>query len=192
MILIFSACAPDLVALHDWDDGIDAESTADTGPPDPLVLTEPAPEGHRTEVDARDGLAFVGIDFDAGGVEVPADGPDWDLGARRFDLPTNGGVSGAGGGGALFLAGVALVDAALPADPVWLVDQPDGEDGNTNPDYAMGTWFDYDSGTHILTPADGTWLVRTTAGAVVALRIDSYYAATGDSGWLTFTWRVLP
>lgn len=189
---LLAGCAPDLVALHAWDDGADARDTADTAAPPARVDTVAIGDGlFRSRVDARDALAVVGVDFDASGVESEVPGSRWDLAGRRFHLALNGGVSGEGDVAALFLPGVALADAAVPADPAWLQDAADA-DGDGEPELVFASWFDYDGETHALTPVDGTWLLRTTDANVVAIRIDGYYGETGDSAVFTLTWRQTP
>jgi hypothetical protein len=46
---------------------------------------------------------------------------------------------------------------------------------------SFSSWYDYDPATHVLSPAAGTWLVRSANGKPYKLEIRSYYA-TPDGG----------
>ena len=52
----------------------------------------------------------------------------------------------------------------------------------------MSTWYAYDSETHVLTPHPGTWLVRSTGGAIFPLQIVRYYDDAGSSAVFELTW----
>jgi hypothetical protein len=145
----------------------------------------------RTIVDATDEASFVYLDLDAQfGTATPD--PGWDLGFSRFNIIVNGGISGDAG------VEVALVDGAdfeqlseVPVDAVWITDAPDGDDEDTDPDLAFADWYDYDFMTHVLTPKDRVYLVRTDEGALFKLQIANYYSEAGSSGHLTFYWAPL-
>lgn len=186
MIALLLGCAPDLAAIHVWDDG--APDTGDTGQTGPRVVTRPVPDGLETRVDARDGVGWLRLDLDGGGVEVAGDDPAWDLAFQRFDIATNSGVSGPGAVAAVFYPEQALAEVVdVPSDG-WLVDAPDGDDLNDKPDWALTGWFLYDGETHVVSVNPGVWLIRSTEGAVYALRFDSYYDETGVSAQIRFTW----
>ena len=50
------------------------------------------------------------------------------------------------------------------------------------------TWYTYDETTHILTPREGVWWIRTTAADDVELVIHSYYDEWGTSARFTLSW----
>jgi hypothetical protein len=60
----------------------------------------------------------------------------------------------------------------------------------------FATWYDYDPSTHVLSPHEGTWLVRGADGTLYKLAIETYYAnpdgseGTGDGG--TYAVDVAP
>lgn len=148
--------------------------TADTGPDEP----PPLPVAEIT-VDATDPGRWVGLDLDAFDPGADPDGEAWDLRFRRFEVAVSGGVSGAGGVEVARLEGVPFEDAlAVPSDAVWATDLPDA-DGDGVLEYVFVDWYDYDQATHLLSPADRTYAVRTTEGAVYRLRFESYYDDAG-------------
>lgn len=188
MILLLVACAPDLSAVHVWNDGVVYDTAAGEGPV--LVETVPEGEGFASRIDARHPANWVAIDFDAGATDpVPLEDGTWDLRFQRFQVSVNGGISGDAGGEAAFVADLALGAANEAPTTGWQTDAPDGPDEASDPDYALYTWYLYDEDTHVLTPDAGVWFVRATTGGVYALSIDSYYDENGDSGVFTIRWK---
>lgn len=187
-LVLLAGCVPDLSLLHEWDDGI-VDTSGDTGDDGPEVVTHPVPEGFQTFVDATDGLGWVRVDLDGGGVAV--DDTSWEMGFQRFDVSSNSGVSGPGGVEARFFEDLPLDQLTEVPPDGWRTDLPDGDDPNDKPDWAFASWFDYDGATHFVSPNPGAWAVRTTDGAVIALRFDRYYDEAGNSAKIAFTWRVL-
>ncbi|MBN2797982.1 MAG: HmuY family protein [Deltaproteobacteria bacterium] len=146
-----------------------------------------------TVVDAQDSLDWVYYAFTAAD-EVspaqPADSTEWDLAVRRYEIALNGGVSGTGGVEVATLAGQDF--DALTAAPAegYVTDLPDAdEDGD--PEYALGDWFDYDSGTHVLTPKDQVYAVHGVGGAAYKLQVVDYYSSAGTSGYPKLHWAPL-
>ena len=181
---------------HDDDDDDEDDESGETDEPgdsgDERVEHEPLGGGVvRTTVDASDEAETVYLDLDTQlGMASPDAG--WDLGFRRFDIVVDGGISGDAG------VEVAIVDAAafeelteVPDDAAWLTDAADGDDEDEDPDLAFGDWYDYDFTTHVLTPKDRVYLVRTSEGAVFKLQIADYYSEAGSSGFLKFYWAPL-
>lgn len=112
----------------------------------------------------------------------------WDLAFKRPVIYTNDGDGGPGKGGAVLIA--KDFDAVTAADAAGVTFGTesflDAEcNANTDPTGAVlttfSTWYDYDESTHILTPADGTWLVHGASGALYKVRLKTYYAAA-DGG----------
>lgn len=174
MILVHLwACAPDLAAEHVWDDGLGEDPFAGLDPTERILLTLDGDTTH-ARVDAQDASIWVELDLDGDG--------SWDLRASRFHLSTHSGISGAGGVEARF------VEDGEPG-PV-RVDEVDGDDEDSDPDYALSTWYAYDETTHILTPREGVWWIRTTAADDVELVIESYYDEWGTSARFALSWRA--
>lgn len=188
LLLGLTACAPDLGDIHDWNDG---DGPFDTGFASTLVHTNDEGSTRLTEVDATDGTVWTGVDLDAGGVEAPDDGADWDLKFQRFEIAVNGGVTGDGGVEAIWLDGQGLSDLTTVPTEGWGSDEPDGADDNELPDYVMRPWFDYDGATHVVTPHPGVFAVRSTEGRHYAVEMLSYYDEAGSSAMLSFRWKSL-
>lgn len=137
------------------------------------------------------GADWVPYDLDSGAQAEAG----WDLSFLRYNVRLDGGVSGGGGVEVAILAGadpetLTLAEVQALGAGEWITDQADA-DGDGNPEYAMGDWYDYDSSTHVLTPKDRVYAVRTNGGAVVAVQMLSYYDDAGTSGHPTFAWRTL-
>lgn len=179
-------CWPDIRGLdyEPWDSAAAAAA--------PKVTNEDEGEGVTfTVVDASDPAVWIRVDFDRGASEVEDGAPGWDLAFSRQRIATNGGVSGTEG------VEVAVVEAAsideVTAAPTdgYAADLPDDDDENSEPEYTFDVWFDYDSETHVLSPHDRVFVVRTTDDARVALEVVSYYDDAGSSGLMQLRWKTL-
>lgn len=109
----------------------------------------------------------------------------WHVALKRSNIRINGGDSGPGAVTAArveatTLAEVTTAPAALATDD-WAAPDctlrtlPGGEPATT-----LGDWYDYDPGTHTLTPKPEVWVIRIGATATVKLRITSYYGDTAS------------
>lgn len=114
----------------------------------------------------------------------------WDLALKRFVLRTNGGDSGPGAGGALRLTlpwesveKATLGERALPTEQ-WLDEDCNLTTGETQELLTtFSGWYQYDAGSHRLTPLEATYLVRGGDGALYKLAVLDYYAnADGSHG----------
>lgn len=133
-------------------------------------------------VDATDSEAWTYVSLRTGAlVEVvdPATDGDWDLAFNRVNIRTNGGTSGAGIGGALEAELAAFEDvlevpgdAAFESDVLVAPSRPGGAEVSQNP--VLATWWSYDMETHVISPHEKTFLVRTADGDVAKLRITDY------------------
>src|SRR5690606_7972903 len=107
-LLAALACAP-------TGDGDDEGETGELGEP---AVTEALGDGvYRTILDATADATWRYYDFESRAHVLPADAADdpiWDLGALRFNLKTNGGTSGKGGGAVAILEGTSF-DAVTEA-----------------------------------------------------------------------------
>lgn len=144
-------------------------------------------------IDATSETDWVYIDLSEATMVTPAtpeDDAGWDIGFRRYKAKINGGVSGT--------ADMAVVpyfeteyNTAL-AEPTdgWVTDVADAdEDGD--PEYALDTWFDYDSDTHEVTAADVIYVVRDAAGELLKLQFLEYYDEAGTPGYIHIRWGSL-
>jgi hypothetical protein len=178
------ACLPDISDSLDPGPPPRAETTVVvvTEPPvresGDTATEEPLPVAEIT-VDATAYDVWSGLDLDAFDPLADPDGAAWDLRFRRFEVALNGGVSGGGGVEVTWLAGVPFDQVLdVPVDATWVTDEPDA-DGDGTPEHALIDWYDYDEDTHELSPADRTYVVRTTEGVPYRLAFEAYYDASG-------------
>jgi hypothetical protein len=185
------ACAPNIAP----DLEPDATPIDGSFPIGPFATLRGADGTSVTRVDATALDTWTYGDFESGAA-IDEAGP-WDLRFQRFHLSTNGGISGTGGVEVAALPGVRFSDiVAVPPSAVFVADLPDGDDTNAEPDYVFEQgdgWYDYDPGSHVLTPKPMTWLVRTAGGtSTIKLAIDSYYDDAGTAGVFTLHWGLVP
>jgi hypothetical protein len=171
---------------------------ADAGPPADARDGQIVPTGLVTTIDYGDGTFgtlvdatsaedWTGLDLDTGQLAAS----DWDLGWRRASIRCNGGVSGAAGVEVAIVTDLPLVAIVFPPTTAYATDVPDGDDANTDPDYALRDWYDYDSETHVLTPKREVYVTRTSTGAHAAVEILEYYDPAGTSAWYLLHWKHL-
>ena len=118
--------------------------------------------------------------------ETPEDSTEWDIAFQRFKLMTNGGVSGTGGVRGIRMAEQSFAALAQAPASGYGVDSEDSPDEDTIVDTVfLGPlpWFDYDGGTHILSPADAIYVVQSVEGNYFKVRILDYYDEAGTSGF---------
>lgn len=196
--LLFLGCAPCLLersgrSCEDWPPVEHTGETADTGeaPPEPRVVTTQTADGWETWVDATAYLEFVYLSLATGeevAVADPLSSMDWDLGFERYLIASNGGVSGPGG-----VEAVQITDTdweALTTAPAegYTSDLADDDDENTNPEYALGEWFDYAEEDHAVTPKDVLYVLKAVSGTWYKLQILDYYDEAGSPAYITFRW----
>jgi len=184
----------------------------DTGPRDAPANDSPIPSVSgsfthtvlengvvETLVDATSETEWRYLDLETGLAVTPADPANsdaWDLGFRRYNLITNGGVSGSGGGAAVRLPDVAFEGLTEAPETGWMADAADiAEDNDTGPDTAfnggvesVNDWYDYDSASHRLSPRAVTFAVRSTLGNFFKIEMLGYYDDVGTPGMLRFRW----
>jgi hypothetical protein len=184
LLLAIPACADEI-----------APSDPDAG--DPVaggkVQTTVNGDGSYTSVvDSTSMEAWTIADLETG-AEVTEDAP-WDVSFQRFHLKLNGGVHGDGGVRVAPIADVTLDDLAGPPAQGWITDEADGDDEDTEPDYAFEQgdgWYAYDPATHVLTPRPIVWVLETVEGNVTAIAIEDYYDDLGTAGVFTLRWKPL-
>ncbi len=189
---VLLGCAPRLETPNDGPD-----AGIDTGP----IRHDDMGDGvTETTVDATDEVLWIYMDIDSGEAVEPAT-PEmseaWDLGFRRFHIKMNGGVSGTG---MMELTYTDDEDFATiteaPAGDVYLSDAPDDpEDEDEDPEYIFSNgdtaWFDYNPGTHVLTPKERVYVFRSVAGDYYKLQMLSYYDKAGSPAYLGFQWAPI-
>ena len=187
-------------AEKDSDTGTD-----DTGNSADEVISEPeAPEPEEPGVpdnpnidemvNSTDSTVWVHYDLESATLVAEDDVTDdnWDIAFQRYAIKVNGGVSGTGEVEVLILQGEydTFEEVALPENGEWITDLEDS-DGDDKPEYVFDTWFDYDLATHVLSPADLVYLIRTVEGNVFRFRILDYYSSQGSSGYMSIEFDLL-
>lgn len=180
--LALAACADDLKA--DEDDGILG------GGEGKAVTTRNEDGTYTTRLDAFQPDQWTNFDFDLGIESVEPD-DTWDVAVQRFHFKLHPG-EGPTAVQVKMIGDIPLARVEGDEPGTWLIDEPDGDDLNTNPDYAFEQgegWYSYSPMTHVLTPYPKTWLLRTGEGALRAIRIENYYDDAGTSGLFTLRWK---
>lgn len=133
-------------------------------------------------VDARAENRWRHFDFSRGALVSEPRGNGWDLAFRRFTIIGNGGDGFAGHAGIRDLGTVPFGDVAeVPADGY--LDTRVRSD-STHP--AIADWYDYGFSSHLLTPRNHVYAVRTADGRYAKLRILGYYCPGPTPGCLAF------
>jgi hypothetical protein len=170
----------------------DISGTLDPGPKDGgggTTVVDTASGEVDLVVDATSYDDWVGLDLDLAELADPT-GDAWDLAFRRFEVMSNGGISGDGGVEAAPVAGVAFEDLVDAPAEGWRTDAPDANDDDV-PEYALVDWYIYDYDTHLLAVNEVVWVVRSTEGALFKLAFDSYYDDNGTPGRISLRFAPL-
>jgi hypothetical protein len=135
-------------------------------------------------------------------VSDPQNDMSWDLGFHRWDVRTNGGMSGKGQGAALQLSqnGLDQVDTApetgYVSDVMLQINMtgmpPVYEEHPANPELAK--WMDLDMSEMPpkYTMTDKIFIVRTADGSYARLKFTDYMNDTGTRGHITFEYVLQP
>jgi hypothetical protein len=181
------------VAPETTPDASTTEETPDGDVPSGRVTTTRGADGtYTTIVDSTSMTEWVHGDLETG--RENATPADWDLRFQRFNISVNGGPTGGGGVMVAPVPNVAFADMTSVPAGGWITDAPDGDDTNSDPDYAFGQdggWYDYNQMTHKLSPKPIVWAIKTTGGAALKLEIKRYYDDAGTAGWLELHWAPL-
>ncbi|MEL6341713.1 MAG: HmuY family protein [Myxococcota bacterium] len=176
-------CAEDLT----FDD--EEVVSGDTGLGEDVV--EEDEDGARTvRIDGTDYETWVYFDLETGDIVLEGDATwdaTWDVAIQRFNVKLNGGVSGDGGVEAATVEDVAFDDLTVAPASGYITDEPDADEDGA-PEYALGGWYDYDPNTHVLTPFDIVYVVRSVEVNHHRFQILDYYNDAGTSGHLQFRW----
>ena len=143
-------------------------------PRDPAVV--------RLTVDASQDSQTVGVRLGRGTVStLAANTPstDWDISFRRTWIQTNSGTSGTLHAGAMLTQATSLEEVTTASTGTYTEDKvlplpgpPNSGEASGNP--VLNDWYNYDQTTHIVTPKDSVFLVKTVEGAFAKVRILSY------------------
>ena len=140
-------------------------------------------------IDATDSTVWIYFDLVSGTIvepETPEDSTEWDLKFQRYDIGVNGGVSGTAGVIVAIEEGVydSFDNLTVLPELTWNTDAEDTDDDG-KPEYAFQDWFDYDISTHVLTPKNIVYFIKTS-DQTYRFRIVDYYGPNGASGYMSF------
>lgn len=158
-----------------------AVPTFEPTPPDPEEAGDTLVGPVTYTVDATDPDRWIFFDFSRGSI-VPESVDGWDLAFHRFNVIVNGGPGFSGQGGALDLG-------SLPDDSIQDVPRgpyPGTEAGRDSVHAALEDWYSYSFTSHLLTPRDRVYAIRTADGRYARLRFLSYYCPGPQPGCVTF------
>lgn len=121
------------------------------------------------------------VDLSAGSLTTSA--TDWDLRLEGFSILVNGGVSGAGkGGAAANTAAFAATTTAVTQANAYRTDVYAGV-------FGVHRYYRYNiAGDHRISPNFDVYLLRRGT-ATYKLQVTSYYSATGTARQITFRWQ---
>ncbi len=137
-------------------------------------------------IDATDYTRWIFFDLETGAVVDESD-PTWDIAMQRYVFALRGGLVGEGEVAAAVLEGAIFEEVFTAPHDGYITDEPDDDDDGKEPEYALGGWYDYDSTTHILTPAAVVYVIWTGEG-FHRFEVLDYYSEAGTSGHLSFRW----
>ncbi len=121
---------------------------------------------------------------------TPEDSTEWDLGFRRYKVMINGGVSGTGEMEAVPMPAVDYNTQLEEPTSGWVTDIADA-DGDGDNEYALDSWFLYDSSTHEVTPAETIFVIRTVEKGLYKFEFLAYYDAAGTPAYIHVHWGPL-
>ncbi len=131
-------------------------------------------------IDARDETQWTFFDFERRSTVIPPDTASWDIAFRRFDLISSSGARNLG---------------PVPYDSTIDVPQTGFVPTTWSPDTVntvLDRWYDYGFTTHLLTPQDNVYVVRTPENGSVKFQVLSYYCSGMVAGCITFRYEYAP
>ncbi|HEY0880250.1 MAG TPA: HmuY family protein [Archangium sp.] len=176
-------CAPDL------RDDFPFDGQVTEGPL--VTATDLEGGGKRLQVDATNKMSQVYVDLDEARelkAEEAFSTNAWDLSFSRFNIAVNSGASAPEG-----TVEVAVLKD-VPSESVtqapatgFTVDTPDKVFNSTE-----GGWYFYDLGVHkLVTRAELVYVLKTSAGAYMKLRMLDYYDANGTPASLSLEYAPI-
>lgn len=184
LLVALVACAPDLRVDHPFD----GETT--TGPL--VTATDLEGGGRRLVIDATNKQSQVYVDLDEGREMKPDEAfstNGWDLALRRYDIFVNSGASDPTG-----TVEVALV---VGADWAGYAQAPTSGFQQDTPGRVFNSpeadaWYFYDLAVHrLITRTDRFYVLKTSAGAYVKLRMLDYYDGNGTPAMMSLEYAPI-
>ncbi len=189
--LLLLACEPPLPSTNDSGSVPDAINQPDASLG--RISNELVGTATMSTVDATNSKIWVSLDLDTG-QETRFEKDTWDLALSRFHIRARGGASGTGQVGVAVVTNAKFEEVTSVPNDLFLEDQPDGPDNNTDIDTVISTqapWYAYNPMTHVLSPNGQVYVVRTDSKAFFKLSVESYYDAAGTPGIVKLRWARL-
>lgn len=185
------ACAPDLRIDHPFDGTGKCVDPATKEQVDcssiPLVFVTTEGEVRQMIVDATNKESKVYVDLDTGREmksDEAFDTNGWDLAFKRFEITMNGGSGNTEGKVRVAVLENASFDSMTQAPAEGY--QQDGAESVFSA--VNGGWYYYDLGTHRLTTKDELYVIQTSDGAFMKLRMGSYYDESGTPARISLSY----
>ncbi len=190
MLLVSAACAPDLRLDHPFDGTGKCKDPVSKLEVDcaniPLVSVTLVGQTRQMIVDATNKESKVYIDLDEGR-EMKSDEAfatnGWDLAFKRFEISMNGGAGNPMGSVRIAVLEGKPFDALTTAPP----DGYQQDEAQSVFSGVNGGWYYYDLGTHRLTTKDLLYVVQTSTGAYMKLRMGNYYDEFGTAARISLS-----
>lgn len=165
----------------------------------------PALEAEEINLDATSFTEWVYVSLSLGqivNVADPANDMNWDLGFHRWDVRTNGGMSGGGQGAALELNETQFEQVTMAPESGFITDimmqinmtgmPPVMEDHPANPELAKWMHLDMSEMPPLYNMNDKVFIVITADGNYAKLKFTDYMNDAGDRGHITFQYVLQP
>jgi len=154
----------------------------------PASILTPGPESDgildRTlTLDGRAADTWLRVDLSTGGEVTSADATTWDVAVKRHLLIVNGGPGFRGDAGVIGFRGISF-DAVVEAPDRGYAGSEVSRGGDTVT-AALEEWYDYSFLSHLLTPAEVVYVIRTADGRYAKLEVLDYYCPGAEPGCLT-------
>jgi hypothetical protein len=181
---VLQGCAP---TLEPASPGTDSDAPQDTG--DSIINVDTGDTSawvRGTMVNATDYKQWIFLDLETGETFTDINEESWDVAIRRYIFALRGGVLGKGKVMAVPLPGQVFDDLSMAPPSGYVTDQPDTNDDGVD-EYVLGSWYDYDPTTHILSPADIVYAIQADEDHY-RFQVLDYYNDVGTSGYPSFQW----
>ena len=192
-----SGNADDSSDSSDSNDPADGSDRSDEEAPESKITNYPQ-EGDviLTLAKATDYDEWVYFDFETQSEVNPSNPVDsvlWDIAFQRYRVKLNGGYHGTGQVIVSILEEEALANVTETPLESWLSDGADVDDDDDEfPEEPVSDWYEYDGTTHVLTPNDLVFAIRTVEGEFYKFEFAGYYSQEGTSGHPSIRWATLP
>ena len=178
--ILLQACAPSLEKEWEWNNT-------------EIVTEEPEPEDLFRTIDATSYEEWIYLDLEDNILvepEDPASSSEWDLGFMRYHIKLNSGIHGSADVESYVVNGEDFASYTQAPQEGYQKDLPDDNDDGIA-EYVCAEWYDYDPATHVLTPADRFYIMKSRNERFYKFQVQGYYSEAGTSGHLSIYWEEI-